>query len=106
MDSSLRMYNLATNVIAVVAGTEIVTIITTINQVVVIIVIIITISIIIIIVIVFIITSINFIVLQIKISYPVLKEPQYVIQVAFDLMMLMSTILSYIVDVPPKVFPN
>ena len=36
MDSSLRMYNLATSVIAVVATTEIVKIITTINLVVVI----------------------------------------------------------------------
>ena len=61
MDSSLRMYNLATNVIAVCDRHLFVVIIVTIS------------IIIIIIMIVFNITSITFIVLQIKISYLVLK---------------------------------
>ena len=62
MDSSLRMYNLATNVIAVCDRHLFVVIIVTIS-----------IIIIIMTMIVFNITSITFIVLQIKISYPVLN---------------------------------
>ena len=105
MDSSLRMYNLATNVIAVCDRHLFVVIIVTIS-----------IIIIIIIMIVFNITSITFNVLQIKLSsVEVNPNATYAIKKWNEVchpsglrsngtMMFMSTKLSWILDVPPKVF--